>query len=413
MKKIIFILTFILSLSASVFASNVNVQINGEIVNFKDEQGNVVNAQIINDRTMVPMRKIFEILGAEIEWDGENRKVTGTKGDVVIELQIDNPIATKKVNGELQQITLDAPPTIVNDRTMVPLRFIAESLDKQVGWDGQNRTAIIIDYSYFSNKIKTDAPALYNFLNIKKESIECNITHKYYDLTNESNNTTFNAKTNVKVTGNKQDVALTISGTDELSREIVSEGWNNIGFSFVYNDDSVMVNTENKILQKMFNVSGINLIKTYDELAINGSATASQEEMFEIWAGIKDNELNVNTFSKLRGDFNSLCNLFKTTNTSANQLSSISSPIKYSSYKIEYFDLAKLDNFICENNHIRVLNMINQMFFKYDIQKDVMLYDTNNISINFNVNMDMSKINIETTNDYNEKDEYIIELKHV
>ena len=78
MKKFIFIVTFILSLSASVFASDVSVQINGEIVNFKDDKGNIVNAQIINDRTMVSMRKIFEILGSEIEWDGENRKVTGS-----------------------------------------------------------------------------------------------------------------------------------------------------------------------------------------------------------------------------------------------------------------------------------------------------------------------------------------------
>ena len=163
MKKIIFVLTFILSIATCVFASDVSVQINGEIVNFKDDKGNIVNAQIINDRTMVPMRKIFEILGAEIEWDGENRRVTGAKGNTIIELQIDNPVATKTVNGNLEQIKLDSAPTIINDRTMVPLRFIAESLDKQVGWDASNRTAIIIDYSYFTNLLKNNATALHNF----------------------------------------------------------------------------------------------------------------------------------------------------------------------------------------------------------------------------------------------------------
>ena len=413
MKKIIFVLTFILSLSASVFASNVDVQINGEIVNFKDEQGNVVNAQIINDRTMVPMRKIFEILGVQIDWDGENKIVTAQKDNTMIKLQIDNTIATKIVNGEEEEITLDTPPTIVNDRTMVPLRFIAESLDKQVGWDNKNKTAIIIDYGYFSNKIKQDAPALYTFFNTKKDYIECNITNKYYDLANEINNTTFNIKINAKLEDNTQNTTLTITGTSELSKEIVSEGWNSTQFSLKYDDEKILLNTSNLKLIEMFKIKSKGITKTYDELSLLGTPNASFDEMFKIWAGVTDDKLDVNTFLKLKNDFELLCNLFNTTNVSNSKLNSTSSIIRYNTYNIEYFDLAKLDNFIFDNDHIKVCNLINKLFFKKDLQKDVILYDTSSIRINFSVDNDIFRVNIETNNEYNEKNEYIIELKHM
>ena len=414
MKKIIFILTFILVLTTCSFASNVSVQINGEIVNFKDEQGNTVNAQIINDRTMVPMRKIFEILGATISWDGENRIVTGVKGNTTIKLQIDNTIATKTVNGNATEIVLDAAPTIVNSRTMVPLRFIAESLEKQVGWDSANRTAIIIDYGYFSNVLKTRATALYNFLNMKKTYAECNITHNYYDLQTPVNNTNFNQRITASISNNVQNIVLTITGTDDLSKEILEEGWNSTVFTLAYEDEDIKLTTENDKLIQMFNIKKKNTIsKTYKELGINGSANLSLDEMFEIWAGVEDNSLNINTFSKLKNDFNALCNLFATTNTSGANLSSKSSPIRYSTYNLEYFDLAKLDNFISGNEHLKAYNMVNKLFFKNDILKDVVLYDTTNITINFTVEDTIFKITIITENEYNEKNEYIIELKHI
>ena len=54
-------------------------------------------------------------------------------------------IATiKNESGEETEIKLDSAPTIVNGRTLVPVRFIAESLEKKVGWDAENKTVIII-----------------------------------------------------------------------------------------------------------------------------------------------------------------------------------------------------------------------------------------------------------------------------
>lgn len=95
---------------------------------------------VINERTLVPLRTIFEALGATIEWDGSTNTVTGTKGTKKVILQIDNPIAT--VNGN--PVELSAPGTIVNNKTMVPARFIAESMDAIVSWDEGAQTVIIV-----------------------------------------------------------------------------------------------------------------------------------------------------------------------------------------------------------------------------------------------------------------------------
>lgn len=86
---------------------------------------------IINNRTVVPLRFIGENLGAEIGWDGTERKVTYKKAGTVIYLWIDRPEAM--VNG--QSVQLDVPPTIMNDRTVVPLRFVATALGAKTEWN--------------------------------------------------------------------------------------------------------------------------------------------------------------------------------------------------------------------------------------------------------------------------------------
>lgn len=98
-----------------------------------------VEAQIIEGRTMVPMRGIFTALGAEVAWDGEQQHITATKGAKVVELTIGDDKAT--VNGEIK--TLDVSPIIYEGSTLVPLRFISEALDCYVEWDAERREACI------------------------------------------------------------------------------------------------------------------------------------------------------------------------------------------------------------------------------------------------------------------------------
>ena len=98
-------------------------------------------------RTVVPIRAIVEALGGSIGWDGTERKVTINFKDTVIELWINKPQA--KVNGVTKWIDSKnhgVKPIIVNSRTMLPLRFVAENLGCTVGWDAATKT-ITITYS--------------------------------------------------------------------------------------------------------------------------------------------------------------------------------------------------------------------------------------------------------------------------
>jgi len=95
-------------------------------------------------RTVVPIRAIVEALGGTIEWDGTERKVTIHFNGTTVELWIDNPKA--KVNGVTKWIdgnNHNVKPIIINGRTMLPLRFVAESLGCKVDWDSATRTITI------------------------------------------------------------------------------------------------------------------------------------------------------------------------------------------------------------------------------------------------------------------------------
>lgn len=95
---------------------------------------------IVNDRTMVPLRAIFQALGAEVNWDGATQTVTATRGDTVIILVIGSPTAFK--DGET--VTLSQPALLLGGRTMVPLRFVSEALGAEVNWDGATQTVTIL-----------------------------------------------------------------------------------------------------------------------------------------------------------------------------------------------------------------------------------------------------------------------------
>ncbi|MCX7715637.1 MAG: copper amine oxidase N-terminal domain-containing protein [Clostridia bacterium] len=98
---------------------------------------------IEDGRTMVPMRGIFEAVGADVAWDEDTKTVLAvrTKGQEtsVVSLQIDADYAF--VNGEKK--VLDVPAKIVGDRTFVPLRFIAEALGETVEWNADTASVNI------------------------------------------------------------------------------------------------------------------------------------------------------------------------------------------------------------------------------------------------------------------------------
>jgi hypothetical protein len=102
---------------------------------------------IKNNRTLLPIRAVVEALGGTVGWDASTKKVTVSLGATTIELWIGKSIA--KVNGidtPIDSSNSKVVPEIINSRTMLPLRFVTESLGCDVQWDGTTKT-ITITYS--------------------------------------------------------------------------------------------------------------------------------------------------------------------------------------------------------------------------------------------------------------------------
>ncbi|MCL6639000.1 MAG: copper amine oxidase N-terminal domain-containing protein [Firmicutes bacterium] len=113
----------------------VSVLLNGKKIPFD------VPPLVENGRTLVPIRKIAEALGAQVDWD-PGGYVRINKDDQYILLQVDRNVAL--VNYEHKY--LDVPPKVINGRTLVPLRFVAEAFGLNVGWDGGTQTVRIDRY---------------------------------------------------------------------------------------------------------------------------------------------------------------------------------------------------------------------------------------------------------------------------
>jgi hypothetical protein len=134
MKKIIvLLLVVVLIFGSGVFAEDIAVEVDGRRLDFD------VAPTIIDGRTILPARTIFESLGLEVEWDDKTRTVTGIGEGTELSLVMDQRVAY--VNGE--PVNLDIPPTIIDDRSMVPVRFVAESTGADVDWDNSTRTVLI------------------------------------------------------------------------------------------------------------------------------------------------------------------------------------------------------------------------------------------------------------------------------
>ncbi|MCC8160876.1 MAG: copper amine oxidase N-terminal domain-containing protein [Oscillospiraceae bacterium] len=126
-----------LSVSSAVMADDdIKVVVNGNEVAFTDAA-----PFIEGDRTLVPMRAIFEALGASVNWDEETKTIVSYDpvSDVSITMQID----LAKMFVDETEVELDVPARIVNSSTVVPLRAVAESMNSTVGWDQTTKTVTV------------------------------------------------------------------------------------------------------------------------------------------------------------------------------------------------------------------------------------------------------------------------------
>jgi hypothetical protein len=115
-------------------AQDIRATVNGTPVHFQD-----VQPMMINGRVMVPLRGVFEHMGATVTWFPQTRTVIAQNSTTEVRLPIGS--MTAWVGG--QSVPLDSPAILRNGRTMVPLRFTAEALNANVDWLAESRTVAI------------------------------------------------------------------------------------------------------------------------------------------------------------------------------------------------------------------------------------------------------------------------------
>ena len=133
---LLFAVTFSICSANALLAvgNDVRLVVNGE------ELSNLPASPVIrNDFTLVPARHVFERVGAVVDWHAESRAVYVGFGDSLLVMYIDNPQAN--MDGRL--IPMAVPPSIINNATMIPLRFVSESFGFDVGWDPAARVASV------------------------------------------------------------------------------------------------------------------------------------------------------------------------------------------------------------------------------------------------------------------------------
>ena len=111
----------------------VYVKVNNKILGFDTPP------VIESGRTLVPLRFIFETMGADVDWDGSTQTAIVTGNNTSVKFSIDNVTAT--VDGTAK--TMDVPARLINDKTLVPLRFLSEELGFNVEWNETERLVTI------------------------------------------------------------------------------------------------------------------------------------------------------------------------------------------------------------------------------------------------------------------------------
>lgn len=152
------ILMFMLSACSSVMASSdvvVRLQINNPIMqvngkNAEIDEGRGTKPVIVDGRTLVPIRAIIEEFGGDVKWKQSTQSVILTINDDKIKLVINDKTAYLNNKKEV----LDVAPTIINERTMLPLRFIAEGFNLGVGWDAATGTVYVIRNNFDDSEYK-------------------------------------------------------------------------------------------------------------------------------------------------------------------------------------------------------------------------------------------------------------------
>ncbi len=257
----------------------VSVYLNDERIKFD------VPPVIEDNRTLVPIRAIFEAMGMVVDWDGATSTITATGNGNTIIMRIND---TKVIVNGKERIT-DVPAKIINNRTMVPVRFVSESLNAYVNWDNKTRRIDItyeipsdykeflfcyeqkIDAYYFDSGYYSDSsvvlPIFFGFDDKYDTSIsgilrvwEDNINQPLlvrYDFTNKPN-------------GHWENIEISFEDGTLLKDSIYNDYFNKTTIQMTCRDGNTYVN-----LEDLSWLTGFDIVNDYDILPETLSNTVS------------------------------------------------------------------------------------------------------------------------------------------
>lgn len=145
-----------------------------------------VKPQIINGRTMVPIRAIFEKMGAVVEWDGNTNSAICTKGDTIVKMTVNS--MDMYINNQLTK--MDVCPVVIDGRTLAPTRYVAEAFGANVQWSQKNNMVVICSKDVYAYADYPDIPDLgrcYNIplLNERTQNGYKVLSYTYSDMSND------------------------------------------------------------------------------------------------------------------------------------------------------------------------------------------------------------------------------------
>lgn len=153
-----------------MYISNPVMTINGEERQIDSEVAPIIQ----NSRTLVPVRTIIEAMGGSVNWNEENKEIMLSIDDDIIKLTIDK--MTAYLNDK--KYIIDIPPVIIDSRTMLPIRFIAENFGFDVDWNESNQRITITKQIEAVNKIEGENENMFDIkLTINSQTFDA----KFYD----------------------------------------------------------------------------------------------------------------------------------------------------------------------------------------------------------------------------------------
>lgn len=232
-------------------------------------------------RVMIPFRAALESMGATVDYDDATRHVTASKGTKTIDFTLMDDTINVDDNGAKSTVTMDVPMIIVEDRTLVPIRFMSNALGMQVGWDGDTETVVIADYDEYFANVDSLIPNIKKLQSIESDDFDVSIADVEVSIKDEGATTDFKGSATVNgKNGASVDGTMTITNggdTYEMPMKII------------YKDGTLYLNID---AGEAFDLPltgwySINLADIYGEQAADLMQAASQSDSSDITAMLK------------------------------------------------------------------------------------------------------------------------------